>query len=278
MEAPKMIVTDLDGTLLNVKKECSSIAKEYLQKLKKEGKIVVIATGRVLSSAKKITGGATFANYIISNTGSIIYDVENEKEIFRANISKKDVNKICSLYDSKMEYIDICDSHTYNRYTNSKEIKKTLCVEKIEDKEDFLSTCENIVHIIIATKNNENIEEIINKLKTEIPYLDIKTMQDSFSNKKYIEVYKPNLSKYKGIQRIAEIEGVENKNIIAFGDSLNDIDMIENCGIGVAMGNSLDKIKEIANYTTISHNEDGVVDFLEKIYGGKNEISSTKSK
>ena len=74
-----------------------------------------------------------------------------------------------------------------------------------------------------------------------------------------------------------EIEGIENKDIIAFGDSLNDIDMIKNCGIGVAMGNSLERIKEIANYTTISHNENGVVEFLEKIYGGNNEISSAKS-
>ena len=102
-------------------------------------------------------------------------------------------------------------------------------------------------------------------------------MQDSFSNKKYIEIYQQNISKYKGVQKIAEIEGIENKDIIAFGDSLNDIDMIKNCGIGVAMGNSLERIKEIANYTTISHNQNGVIEFLEKIYGGNNETSSTKS-
>lgn len=277
MEAPKMIVTDLDGTLLDIKKVCSNRTKEYLQKLKNEGKIVVIATGRVLNSAIKITGGATFANYIISNTGSIIYDVENKKEIFRANISKEDVNKICSLYNEKFEYIDICDSMHYNRYTNSDNTRNILCVEKIKDKENFLATCEKVVHIIISTKKNEDIEEVISIIKSEIPYLDIKIMQDSFANKKYIEIYEPNLSKYKGIQKIAQIEGIENKDIIAFGDSLNDIDMIKNCGIGVAMGNSLERIKEIANYTTISHNENGVVEFLKKIYGGNNEASSAKS-
>ena len=277
MDAPRMIVTDLDGTLLDINKKISSRTKEYLQKLKNEGKFVVIATGRVLNSAIKISEGAKFANYIISNTGSIIYDVENRKEIFRANISKEDVNKICSLYNEKFEYIDICDSMYYNRYTNSDDIEKILCVEKIKDREKFLTTCENAVHIIISTKKNEDVEEMIDIIKFEIPYLDIKIMQDSFDNKKYIEIYAPNLSKYKGIQKIAEIEGIENKDIIAFGDSLNDIDMIKNCGIGVAMGNSLERIKEIANYTTISHNENGVVEFLEKIYGGNNEASSTKS-
>lgn len=277
MDAPKMIVTDLDGTLLDINKNCPSRTKKYLQKLKNEGKIIVIATGRVLNSAIKITEGATFANYIISNTGSIIYDVENKKEIFRANISKEDVNKICSFYDEKVKYIDICDSMYYNRYTNNDDVENILCVEKIKDKENFLRTCENVVHIIISAKKNEDVEYIIANIKSKIPYLDIKVMQDSFANKKYIEIYEPNVSKYKGIQKIAEIVGIENKDIIAFGDSLNDIDMIKNCGIGVAMGNSLEKIKEIANYTTISHNENGVIDFLKKIYGGNNEASNTKS-
>ena len=278
MDVPKMIVTDLDGTLLDINKNCTTRTKEYLQKLKNEGKIIVIATGRVLNSAIKITEGAKFANYIISNTGSIIYDVENKKEIFRANISNKDVNKICSLYNEEFEYIDVCDSMYYNRYTNISEIERILCVEKIENKDKFLETCENAVHIRISTKSNENIEEVRDIIKSEIPYLDIKIMQDSFSNKKYIEIYQPNVSKYKGVQKIAQIEGIHNKSIIAFGDSLNDIDMIKNCGIGVAMGNSLERIKEIANYTTISHNQNGVIEFLEKIYGGKNETSSTKSK
>lgn len=277
MDAPKMIVTDLDGTLLDINKKCSRKTKEYLQKLKNEGKIIVIATGRVLNSAIKITDGATFANYIISNTGSIIYDVKNKKELFRANISNKDVNNIFSLYNENFEYIDICDSMHYNRYTNISNIEKILCVEKIKDKDEFLKTCKNMVHIIISTKKNEDIEDVINIIKTEIPHLDIKIRQDSFDNKIYIEIYGPNISKYEGIKRIAEIEGIENKDIIAFGDSLNDMDMIKNCGIGVAMGNSLEKIKKIADYTTISHNEDGVIDFLEKTYGGNYETSSAKS-
>ena len=78
MDAPKMIVTDLDGTLLDTNKKCSSRTKEYLQKLKNEGKIIVIATGRVLKSAIEVTDGAVFADYIISNSGGMIYDLKNK--------------------------------------------------------------------------------------------------------------------------------------------------------------------------------------------------------
>ena len=60
-------------------------------------------------------------------------------------------------------------------------------------------------------------------------------------------------------------------NSIAFGDGRNDIDMIKNVGIGVAMGNALDIVKDVSKYITISHNEDGVIYFLKK-YINDNKI------
>lgn len=276
MQTPKMIVTDLDGTLLDIDKNCSDKTKKYLQKLKNEGTIIVIATGRILNSAIQVTGGAKFANYIISNAGGMVYDVVNQKEIFRTSISKEDIKKICSCYDEKFEYIDICNSMYYNKYTKEN-YEDSEFSKVIKNIEDFISTCNDIIHIGISVKEDKNIEEIINEIKPEITHLEIKIMQDSFSNRRWIEIYKPNLSKYRGIQKIAEIENIDNKDIIAFGDGLNDIDMIKNCGIGVAMGNSLNEVKNVADYLTISHNEDGVVYFLEKLYGGNNEISYTKS-
>ncbi len=276
MEVPKMVVTDLDGTLLDNNKNCSERTKKYLKKLKGEGKIVVIATGRILNSAIQVTDGAVFANYIISSSGGMIYDFVNQKEIFKTNISREDVNKICSLYNEKFEYIDICDPISYNRYTEEVSSESDYA-KTIKNKEEFLRTCDNIVHVVISTKNNGYIEEVVNEIKTLVSGLDIKIMQASSSNKRFIEIYKPNISKYKGIQKIAKIEKIANKDIIAFGDGLNDKDMIKNCGIGVVMENGLDEIKAVANYKTISNNENGVVFFLEKLYGGNDEISSTKS-
>jgi hydroxymethylpyrimidine pyrophosphatase-like HAD family hydrolase len=59
-----------------------------------------------------------------------------------------------------------------------------------------------------------------------------------------------------------DIEGINNSDVIAFGDGLNDVDMIKLSGIGVAMGNALDEVKNVSNYVTISHNDDGVIYFL----------------
>ena len=87
----KMIVMDLDGTLLTIDKKITSKSKEYLYKIKKEGHIIVIATGRVLDSALYVTGGALFADYIISNAGGLIYDKNNNQILFKNIIEKETV-------------------------------------------------------------------------------------------------------------------------------------------------------------------------------------------
>ena len=80
--------------------------------------------------------------------------------------------------------------------------------------------------------------------------------------KKCIEIFSKGVSKYNAIKVIMEKEKMSNDSVISFGDGLNDVDMIKNSGIGVAMGNALDVLKDVSDYVTISHNDDGIVYFL----------------
>ena len=90
-------------------------------------------------------------------------------------------------------------------------------------------------------------------------------MQDSFDKERWLDISQKGIQKYKGISQIAKIENIPNENIIAFGDGLNDIDMLQHSGIGVAMKNALPEVKKISNYVTEKTNdEDGVIAFLEK--------------
>ena len=90
-------------------------------------------------------------------------------------------------------------------------------------------------------------------------------MQDSFKDVKWLEVSQKGVEKCNGISKIAQIENIENKNIIAFGDGLNDIDMLKKCGVGVAMKNALPEVKEQADYiTSRNNNENGVIEFLKE--------------
>ena len=80
--------------------------------------------------------------------------------------------------------------------------------------------------------------------------------------RKWIEVVKKNVSKFNAIKFISNIEKIDIKNTISFGDSYNDLEMISKCGVGVAMENAIDELKEKAKYVTKSCNDNGIIYFL----------------
>ena len=264
MKDKKMIVVDLDGTLLNINQECSSRTKKYLKKLKDMGYIVVIATGRMLRSAVTITGGAQFANYVVANSGALIYDMDKSKVIMNKKINTCDVKRICSCYNDEIKHINVCDLFYYHRYINNSSVNHNF-VKKINDIESFFKDMDDIYSISVHPKDNDLIDKYYNMFKSD--NLDILIMQDSFSSVKCLEVFSKGVSKYNAIKFICGLEGISNDNVIAFGDGLNDVDMIKLSGIGVAMGNALDEVKSVSNYVTISHNDEGVVYFLKNYLG-----------
>ena len=88
-------------------------------------------------------------------------------------------------------------------------------------------------------------KELYNKLQEEdISELDINIMQDSFDDRKWIQIIKKCCTKYKAIAALANYLNINNDEIIAFGDGLNDIDMLKNCGTGVALSNALPMLKK----------------------------------
>ena len=118
------------------------------------------------------------------------------------------------------------------------------------------------IKIVIKFKNNDLVDkyyELFNNGKVKVL-----VMQNSFDDRRWIEVYGYGTSKYDAIKIICDREGISNCDVISFGDGRNDIDMLKNSGIGVAMGNALSDVKKVSDYITISHNDDGVIYFLKE--------------
>ena len=268
MNDKKMIVVDLDGTLLNINQGCSDKTKKYLKRLKDLGYIIVIATGRVLRSAVGVTDGANFANYIISSAGALIYDCDKSKIVMKKTIDLKYVRYICSCYNDDFSYINICDEFNHYKYMDCEDFNKAF-EKRIGNISCFLNNCDNIYNVTVHLKSNDLINKYYNKFKND--NLEILIMQDSFSDKQCLEIFDKDVSKYNAIKVIMKKENISNNNVIAFGDGLNDVEMIKLSGIGVAMGNALDDVKLVSNYVTISHNDDGVIYFL-KSYLNENNL------
>lgn len=265
MRNVKMIVTDLDGTLLDLDKSYSLNVKNYLAKLKNSGIIIVLATGRILDSAIDVTDGAEFASYIISSNGCIVYDMKNKKELLTRNIPMPDVIKLCRNYINKTDFIDICNNHHYNNLSR-KETEDIGFTKKIRDVKTFFTNEQNVTLLGLANKNKEALMDIYNEIEQVYPEYEVFIMQDSFSDNKWVEVMPKSVNKIAGIKRICEIENIDLNDVMAFGDGLNDVEMIHGVGIGVAMGNSLDEVKSSAKYVAPSHREDGVYKFLKEYF------------
>lgn len=271
MKNKKMIVVDLDGTLLHINQECSYKTKKYLKKLKDLGYIIVIATGRVLRSAVTITDGAEFANYVIASSGAVIYDMDKSRVVVKKQISKDIVKEICdncSVEDIKE--INICDLYYhYNYLCNENNVFSFE--KKINNINRFLYECDDIVNVTIRVNDNSLVDKYYNMFNRN--ELELLVMQDSFGKEKCLELFDKGVSKYNSIKKIMDIEDIDNKDVIAFGDGLNDVDMVKLSGIGVAMGNALDNVKEVSDYVTISHNDDGVIYFLKEYLNENNLVN-----
>ena len=267
----KMIVVDLDGTILNSDRKVSNLTKNYLKKLKDKGYIITIATGRIYASALKATDGADFANYIISDTGSCVYDRKESNVVFSNYIDSEIAKKMFDYYSDSCRYIDICNKNTIYKYSD--EIENSDVVKTIKDKDYIIDNCKNISHITISMKSNEAVMNVYNRLVTEFRELKIIIMQDSFSERKWIEMMSKGSSKYNRIRDLANYLNISNDEIMAFGDGLNDIEMLENCGYGVALENALPEVKEKANdITTFDHNNDGVINYLREHLYDEREV------
>lgn len=259
----KMIVLDLDGTLLNSERKVSEISRNYLKKLKKMGYIIVIATGRIYESINYVINGFDCVNYVITDTGASCYDTCDGHTIFNHPIELETAKKFKKFYNDDCVYIDVCDKNTIYKYSDIDE--DYYYIETTKNWNYIFNNCKEISHVSISMKTNEQVIDLYNKLKEDIPELDINIMQDSFSSIKWIETIKKGCTKYKAISELADYLNIKNEEIIAFGDGLNDIDMIKKCGIGVALSNALPIVKENANFiTTYDHNHNGVIEFLKE--------------
>ena len=254
----KMIVVDLDGTILNNDSKVTNSTKEYLKKLKDNGYIITIATGRILSSALEATDGASFASYIITDNGSCVYNVQTSSFLFENYIDEETIKSCFNLYNDEYRYINFCSKDKIYKYSENS------TYNEITDKEkEYIINNENISQISINIKNINLIQQIYSDIVNKLKNVEVVIMRDSFSDKKWFDVMPINCSKYNTINKLASYLGIKNEEIIAFGDGLNDVDMLKKCGYGVALQNALEEVKEVADdVTQLDHNNDGVINYL----------------
>ena len=256
----RLLAMDLDKTLLM---EDGSIPDEVIKRLRElnsEGVRIAICTGRVRTSAEhyaKLIGGAS----IVSFNGSVIVSENGKKiESFIPLALVKEVIDFC--YDNGV-YVQLYDGETIlvEKYTPELETDLDINFTRYEERGDLRRTELNPTPKMISLELSDRIDDVIIEMRERFPQL---TMANS--SRYVIEIMPKGIDKGYGLSVIAEELGVDRKDIVAVGDSMNDLPMIEWAGTGVAVANADERLKKAADKVTEGKMSYGVLEAADNLF------------
>lgn len=263
MVQPHLIVLDLDGTLLTDEKVISEKTKRTILKAKEAGHEVMIATGRPYRASKIYYHELGLHTPIVNFNGAFVHHpLDQNWHTVHKPIDLKVVQEVVeSLNRDQFENLvaEVMDD-VYVQYHD----EKLLNIFSMGDPKvttgalkDYLK--DNPTSLLI--QSNEKSVPIIRKYlaDTKAELIDHRRWGDPFP---VIEIVRHGLNKAIGLSHVAKKLDIPRDRIIAFGDEDNDLEMIDYAGVGVAMGNGIGQLKNIANEITTSNNEDGIAEVL----------------
>lgn len=267
----KLICIDMDGTLLNKSGEVSKKNLEAIKMASKNGVNVAVTTGRLFASANYFADLLEVKTPVIASNGAYIREKSSDKIIYKSllgydnAIKIVEILKIFDLYPHFNTYDSIFTERLINSALFYSKLNETLPEDRkikiriVEDWQKILKKNESeILKCIVIDKDMEKIK----KAKEEIG--KIETLEVVSSLKKNFEVMAKGVSKGKAVEMLANYYGIDRSEIICMGDNENDLSMIKYAGLGIAMGNAEDFVKESADYITDTNDNDGVAKAIEK--------------
>jgi Cof subfamily protein (haloacid dehalogenase superfamily) len=271
MEPIRMLVLDLDDTLLRSDLSISYRTRNVIKKAVSQGLIVVLASGRIpaaLDQFSRTLGMNKRPGYLICSNGTIIQESNTGKIIWEIQL---DVETALAVYDLATaegfpvqvyedDIMYVSKTNEYTRYDQ----KLTGLKQVVAG--DFHAVVKKGCNKLLIPGDPMLLQPLEILIRTYLGS-DITL----FTSKSYfLEILPRETDKGTALAKVAEILGIEQRAVMAIGDSMNDEAMIRWAGLGVAMANGDDRIKKIADLVTEkSNDEDGVADFIEQRILGK---------
>lgn len=264
----KMIVCDLDGTLLNNDNEIPKNTIEFLNNLINKNFIIVLASGRPYRGMLKYANHFPSNTPLISENGAYIGSIDNSIKTDLKSINPK---KFISLFKDNKEIIKSANFSTvdkvfiYNRLAKLEPLyhidSNTIVIEGAFDEIENFEAPNGALFIIESSRRGEFENYIITRCPSDINY---RLMGYDTKNAIY-EITSGVADKANAIKKLLKIYNIDTSNLIVFGDGENDVNMINLAGVSVAMKNGCSLIREQASYiTSYDNNNEGVYHFLKE--------------
>lgn len=269
----KLICIDMDGTLLNSKHKISKASKKTLIKAHDMGVHIVITTGRTYVDAEAYSDLIGLNSPIIACTGAVVKEKYDENVIYKSSIDEEICRKLLKIFEKY--HVKPIFYSLYKVYCGDLIIKVGMHYLKFIEslnkniKIDYIRNEKKWFQVFELERDNIIKCEIINRSKDKISSLkkelaNVNGIEITSSSSYNIEITKKGAAKGRAIEILAEHYGIKKDEIIAIGDSENDISAIEFAGMGIAMKNASEEVKKKANFVTDTNDNDGVAKAIEK--------------
>ena len=259
----KIVASDLDGTLLNKEQTISEENLRAISQMNRLGVEFVPTTGRSMNEVDPLLISSPDIRYIITSNGAVVFDKNIGKPILTHYIPRDDVRLILETLRPYNVFIVVheggktyFDKNKYNpEFLNKCGIDEyfgfiiSQHAEALEDFESFLLSSDEMEMIALFFELNDGASSC------KQIFEDSGRLCAAHSNANYLEVYSSDAGKGKTLVAFANMLGVDIAGVIAIGDSNNDSTMIEVAGLGLAVANASDALKELADQTICDNSE-----------------------
>lgn len=276
----RLVASDIDGTIIGENNQISSQNRKAIQDMRKTNIDFTICTGKPYAMVKNFCKDLN-ASYGIFGNGNQIIDLKTGKEIFRKTLTEEEVVACMELakrenlhihfytenevITPKLMYMDLRNFRLKDSIFNS-----DLNFKVVPNIEEYMQKNKpTIFKLIISSPSSlAYLQQEIEQKMAVTMYRVTKTNQykDKIIDKEYeyLDITPSKTNKSEALATLSKYLEVSSEEVMAIGDNLNDIDMIRNSGIGVAVANSYDAVKAVATYTTINSVENS--GFAEAVY------------
>lgn len=268
----KLILSDLDGTLLTSDKIMSRRTLAALERAAEQGVYFVPSSGRFFRGMPEQVRDLPFVRYVIEVNGAWVRDVRRDQVLYRAEMSAEQVLEVYDYLDTlPVVYDTYREGRGYMEERLHARLDEFLTTFRQPDRTKALREPVADLRGVIAAEGwrSQRVQAYFNdlqllkrqqkELRKRFPDLRITN-----ANPTTLEIAAGGASKGQALAALCAHLCIDVKDTMAFGDRDNDIDMLLAAGIGVAMGNAVPEVKAVADYVTLDCDEDGVACAIEK--------------
>ncbi len=273
----KLVVCDIDGTLVDSKGKISSVTLNTIKKVRAKGVNVTVCTGRNITKTLPIAKKLGLKIPFVCIDGIIFYDPVAKKPVKSLSLDMAEVRELVEIGENRRTFIEVSDGYKYYKYFPDKDFLKYDFFNKhdfigrikswfggiryVKTVDELYNLTGPVYQVVLGadTEITEEIAETVRKKGYE--NIDVR----DFLWKEYLFINYKGIGKAQGVELLCDYFGITPKEVIAFGDEMNDLDMLEYVGMGIAMENAAPEVKKIARRVTLSNDNNGVAYALKKL-------------